>query len=287
MSIEMHAARTFIHTNGRVLDRRVFATVFEGAPPSGVIDALRAYRNADGGFGHGLEPDKRAPDSQPLDTETAFEAMDMAGIVDAATVTAACDWLATVADGSAMVPLAFEPMLAYPHAEHWAQIPLVPGVNPTAGLAALLWRWGVDHPWREAATAGCWKAIEHEIPLEAHALKEALLFLDAQPDRGRAEALLPRIADRLADVALLQLTPSADYGVTPLHLAPTPDHLARRLFSDDVMGAFLDDLEHGQQHDGGWAISWQPPGPAAVFEWRAWRTLLALSTLRAWGRLPS
>jgi hypothetical protein len=252
-----------------------------------VVDALRGYRNDDGGFGHGLEADKRVPSSTPLDTETAFEAMEMAGHVDRSLVEGACDWLASVADGSGMVPLAFDDLGAYPHAEHWAQIPLVADVNPTAGLVGLLWRWGVDHPWRDAATAACWKAIEHEIPREAHGLKEAMRFLAAQPDRGRAEALLPRIAAVFDDVTLLHQRPSADYGVTPLHLVPEPDGFGATLFGADVFAAFLDDLQARQQNDGGWPIAWTPPGPAAVFEWRSWVTVQALINLRAWGRLPS
>ena len=38
-----------------------------------MVDAVAAYRNDDGGFGHGLEPDKLAPASQPLDVEVALE----------------------------------------------------------------------------------------------------------------------------------------------------------------------------------------------------------------------
>src|SRR5579875_2503361 len=64
------AARDFIYREGRLLDQRV-------------LEALRGYRNAAGGFGHGLEPDKRCPASQPLDVETALQTMDAAGAVDA------------------------------------------------------------------------------------------------------------------------------------------------------------------------------------------------------------
>lgn len=59
------AARGFVYKEARLLERRLFATLFEGAPASGVVDALRAYQNDDGGFGHGLEPDKRCPASLP------------------------------------------------------------------------------------------------------------------------------------------------------------------------------------------------------------------------------
>ena len=283
---DLDAARTFVYRNGRVLDRRLFAAVFEGAPAEGVVEALRAYRNHDGGFGHGLEPDKRVPTSNPLDTETAFEAMDIAGHVDRALVLGACDFLASKADATGLVPLVFDDMLEHPHAEHWDQIPRVPGVNPTAGLAALLWKWDVDHPWRDAATAGCWKVIEHAVPTEAHDIKETLRFLEHQPDRGRAETLLPRIVGRFAESTLLQLEPvPGEYGVTALHLAPWPDSAWRKLFEPDAIDGFLDQLERDQQPDGGWPITWVPAGEGAVYEWRAWVTIDALRVLRAAGRL--
>jgi len=50
---QITAAREFVHTHGRVLERRLL----DGAPPADVVDALLPYRNPDGGFGHGLEPD--------------------------------------------------------------------------------------------------------------------------------------------------------------------------------------------------------------------------------------
>ena len=283
---DFDAARTFISRNGRVLDRRVFAAVFEGAAPAGAINAVRAYRNDDGGFGQGLEPDKRVPTSTPLDTETAFEAIDAVGHVDRDLVLAACDWLASRADAAGMVPLVFADMLEYPHADHWDQIPLTPGVNPTAGIVALLWKWGIEHPWREVATAGIWKAIDHQVSNEAHDIKETLRFLEHQPDRARAEAILPRVVEGFAESTLLQLEPKpGEYGVTPLHLAPWPDSAWRRLFQPDVIDAFLDQLEAAQQPDGGWPITWVPAGEGAVYEWRAWVTIDALCVLRAAGRL--
>ena len=68
-----NAGRDFVRQEARLVERRLFATLFEDADPHGVVDALRGYQNADGGFGHGLEPDKRCPDSLPLDVEVAFD----------------------------------------------------------------------------------------------------------------------------------------------------------------------------------------------------------------------
>ena len=286
--IDIDAARTFVLREGRVLDRHLFAAVFDGGDPGAVGRGLLPYRNDDGGFGHGLEPDKVAPTSQPLDTEVAFEVMDLAGWIDDDTVTRACDFLTASADDAGLVPLVFDDMVEYPHAEHWDQIPRTPGLNPTAGLVAFLWEWDVDHPWRTAATAGCWKALEHELPGEVHALKETLRFLEHQPDQGRADALVPRIAALLPSLPMMQLEPGgSDYGLTPLHLAPDPGSRWRQLFDDGLIDAFLDDLEARQQPDGGWPIAWEPPSQSGMWAWRSRVTIDALHTLRAAGRLPA
>ncbi len=62
----LDSARQFIWRAARVIDQRRFDFLFDGGSADHVLDALRAYRNADGGFGHGLEPDIRGPESQPI-----------------------------------------------------------------------------------------------------------------------------------------------------------------------------------------------------------------------------
>ena len=57
---DFDAAAEFMATRARVLDRRVFQRLFQGGAPEPVRDAVAAYRNDDGGFGHALEPDLRA-----------------------------------------------------------------------------------------------------------------------------------------------------------------------------------------------------------------------------------
>src|ERR671930_553011 len=107
-------AREFIRREARLVKSRLFQTLFEGGPPDGVVDALRGYRNADGGFGHGLEPDKRCPDSQPLDVLQALETMDAAGALDRGMAERACDFLGTVADERGAVPIVLPSIASYP-----------------------------------------------------------------------------------------------------------------------------------------------------------------------------
>jgi hypothetical protein len=279
-----HTARAFLQREGRLLERRLFAALFEDGPPAAVVDVLRGYQNPDGGFGHGLEPDKRCPDSLPIDVEMAFQALLTAGVSDETMVRRACDWLASVAAPDGAVALSFPVMEPYPRAEHWSEWTYTPGFNPTAGLAGLLHRMGVDHPFRERAGAWCWKALEDGgFPEDAHAMSEVMAFLEHSPDRARAEAFASRVGEWLPKLNMYRADPADPaYGVTPLHLAPTPDSRWRRLFSDDLIEGHLDRLMADQQTDGGWAITWEPPGTASTLEWRGIQTLWALRVLAAY-----
>lgn len=279
------AGRDFILREGRVLEQRMFAAIFDGAPAGGAVDALRAYRNADGGFGHGLEPDKLCPASLTIDVETAFASMAAVGHAERDLVDGACEFLATISTDGA-VPLASPAIERYPRAVHWADWTYKPGVNPTAGLAGLLYRLGMDHPWRARATAWCWSSLEAALPTDAHAIGEALLFLEHVDDADRAEAVARRIPPHLPQVSYLRIDPrDPGYGVTPLHYAPEPASRWRALFPDDAIAGHLDRLEADQQADGGWPITWEPPSRAATLAYRAIETLRALRVLTAYGRI--
>ncbi len=280
------AARSFLLTEGRLLERRLFATLYEGAPATGVVDALRGYQNDDGGFGPGLEPDKLCPASLPIDVETAFHALLAAGTTDGDMVRRACDWLASVADDAGAVPLAFPVMEGYPRAEHWSDWTYAYGLHPTAGLAGLLHAMGVEHPWRERATRFSLEAVQTgPLPKDAHAMGEVLLFLEHVLEPDRAAALAPAVAEALPNARWYKAD-AADpgYGVTPLDYAPTPASRWRSLFTDEQIAGHLDRLARDQQPDGGWPITWEPPGRAATLAYRGMVTLSAVRKLVAYGR---
>jgi hypothetical protein len=280
------AAERFLRAEARLLEQRLFDTLFHGAPASGVVDALRGYRNDDGGFGHGLEPDKRCPASLPLDVEVALQTLVTAGTTDPQLLRGAADFLAGIAvDGA--VPLTAPVIEDYPRAEHMTDWTFVPGLNPTAGLAGLLCQLDFAHPWRDAATRYCWQALaDNPLPEDVHALSEVLRFLAHVPDRARAEKQATAVFERLLTAPMFHLDPEAEgYGLTPLHFAPAADAPWRRLFTDDQLDGHLDHLLNAQQPDGGWEVTWEPPGAASRLAWRGMVTLDALRTLDSYGRL--
>ena len=276
----------FLYENARLVERRLFAILFENAPANGVVDALIGYRNPDGGFGHALEPDKRCPDSQPLDVQIAFETLAAAGVAPVDLIHGACSFLESVTSPSGGVPIALPSAMKYPRASHWSEISPEPGVNPTAALAALLYELQIEHPWRERATAYCFAELEGAVPHEAHAIRCVFHLLEWAPDRERAAALADRVANALPTADWFRADPDdGAYGVAPPSFAPTPNSPWRARFDDSTFEAHLDRLERDQQPDGGWPISWNPPGPAAEIEWRGIETLRAIRILDAYGRM--
>ena len=66
-------SRAFIYRSARPIDLALWRYTFENAPAEGVITALAAYQNPDGGFAHGLEADNFNPLSMPMGVWKAAE----------------------------------------------------------------------------------------------------------------------------------------------------------------------------------------------------------------------
>ncbi len=290
MPIDLVAARTFIHTHGRLLDRHVFCAVFDGGDHAAVIRALAAYQNADGGFGHGLEPDKRCPSSQPLDVEVAFEYLATVGATPPDEFLRAFDFLAGLADERGWVPVLLPTIAGFPRAAHWAasdEYP--PDVNPTAAIAGHAHALGVRHPWIDLVTESMFAELEHgALPSDAHSLLCITRFLEHAPDPARTASIAERVAATVPHSDFFRARADADgYGLDPLDFAPRPTSMANAWFDAESIAAHLDALERRQAPDGGWPIAWEPPGPASTSEWRAIRTLGALRALWAHGRIAT
>jgi hypothetical protein len=279
-------ARDFVFANARVLERYLFAYHFEDGPAEPVVRALGAYQNGDGGFGNGLEPDKRTPHSQPQDVEIAFETLDAIGAFGGPLVRRACDWLETITTPEGGVPFSLASANDYPHAPWWRVKAANPPaeLNPTAAIAGYLLKHGVRHPWLARAGAFCWRAIEESDSAQFHDLMPMINFLTNTPESARAAPLLARVAETIAAPGVVERDPEAEgYVKKPLDWAPSPRAFAHDLFDEALLRRHLGALADAQEEDGGWPISWQTISPGVELEWRGAVTIKALRTLEAYG----
>jgi hypothetical protein len=283
---DFDTAADFLAAQARVLDRRVFQRLFTGGGSGPVRDAVAAYRNADGGFGHALEPDCRTAASQPAAVEMALRIMDLADAWDERLVRDAIDWLVTVAPAEGGAGFALPTVSEGPHAPWWAPPEGHPAsLVQTGQIAGLLYARGFAHPWLDRATEVMWSRIAQLTEPNAYEMFGVLAFLEHVPDRPRADDAFKLAGPLLLSRGLVALDPEAP-GEThgPLDFAPLPNSIARRLFDAATIDAHLDHLAHAQRDDGGWMFNWPSWSSAAESDWRGFLTVDALRVLRANGR---
>jgi len=284
---DIQAAEQFLAGHARVVDRRVFQRLFQGGSAVSVRDAVAAYRNDDGGFGHALEPDCRAGASQPATTEMALRLLHLADAWDEGLALAACDWLDSIAPAAGGATFVLPSVNGAPHAPWW--VPAEgnpPSPIQTGQIAATLYARGVTHPWLDRAAPVMWDLIENLAEPGPYEMFGVLAFLEGVPDRARAQAAFEKAGPLLLERGLVALDPQASGEVHgPLDFAPLPGSIARPLFDEATIAAHLDHLAASQRDDGGWMFNWPAWSPAAEADWRGFLTVDALRVLRSNGRL--
>jgi hypothetical protein len=288
--IDLDAASGFMAAHARLLDRRRLDVVLHDAPPEGALAALSAYRNADGGYGWGLEPDLRDTRSQPGSALHAFEVFE--DIIPATTPRAVelCDWLASVSLPDGGLPFALPVDDPAGCAPFWAQAdPTVPSLQITTVVTAIAQRVAANdpavagHQWLTQASQFCLVAIEAMADdLEAMELAFAVQFLDAVHDTyPEAADLLARLGEHIPASGLVHVRAGLEEEyMRPLDFAPVPDGPARALFSPEAISAELERLVDQQQEDGGWPVDFANYSPAAALEWRGNMTVRGVSILK-------
>jgi hypothetical protein len=285
--IDFDAATNFIWLNARLLDRHRFAHLFLGHDREPVIRTLHGYQNADGGFGHALDPDLRTPLSGPVATQAALEILHEVGATEDEMIGPAAEFLAGIARNDGGVPFMLKAAEDYPHAEYFSYADESSLIQTSANAAALH-ALGATHPWLDRATEWMWQAAGNltsgDDADSAYGVRFTLGFLDAVPDEGRAVATLDALAPTVKAL-VIEDPAQAEESRTPLDLSPWPGSRSRRLFEENLIERHLDALESEQKDDGGWDFSWPHWNPAGAHEWRGAVTVHALRLLKAHNRL--
>jgi hypothetical protein len=291
MTFDLAAAAEFMATHARVLDRRRFELRNGTTDPAAVLGALDGYRNPDGGYGWGLEPDLRSHESQPGAAHHAFEVFEDIAPATVPQAVSLCDWLGSISLPDGGLPMALPLSTSAGSAPWWKTAdPSVSSLQITAVAAAAAHRVAAHdpavaaHPWLERATNYCLSALEalDEAPF-AYVLAFSLRLLDAVHERRpEVNELLHKLGEYIPDDGLIRVTGGAEgEAIRPLDVAPDPDRPTRSLFTADVIAADLERLAGQQQEDGGWIVDFASASPAGTLEWRGYATVRAVDVLRA------
>jgi hypothetical protein len=288
---EFEASRRFIEKTARPLEIARFRHAFDGASDNSVFDALKKYQNTDGGFGHALEPDLRAPESSALCTSIAFQVLrSIHAPSDEAIVSTGIAYLLDTLDIQKgywrVIPSSAG---ENPHAPWWNQTGREKefesfSLNPTAELLGYLYDYlGKSH--REILSPVSEQVVRHLSGLEKIEMHDLLCCL-----RLLETKTLPLDIDRPVRQKLLQLIDATlttdpaqwkEYNLRPLQVVDHPGSpfLAGRAES---VAANLEYEISTQKEDGSWTITWTW-GDAYPNEWilaaREWSGILTLDKL--------
>lgn len=286
-------ARDFIFTNARMIERRLFQFHFENDDAQGVFHAVYAYRNSDGGFGHGMEPDTASPESQPLFSIMALETLDEVGSLNAELIlNDFMPYFERVTTDKGGIPWMFRPTRAYPCADHFKTIKEWAALSTTAPLLAILEKYNIYISWMKKAEEFIWS--EFERIQERHAFchlctPRRLMFLQHTRSQEKAQkALLDMKKWILADGVICKDRRDEGWGLYgkphSLCYAPEPNNLLSDIFTKETVDTDIDELITRQKDDGRWD-TWYGLSEGMKLEWAGIQTLWTLKTLKNYGRI--
>jgi len=225
------ASRRFIETTARPLEIARFYNHLEGASDESVLAALEEYQNADGGFGHALEPDLRANESSALCTSIAFQVLrSTEARPDEAVISASIAYFLETLDREKW---------------HWRIIPRSAEQSPHA-------------PW--------WNQADREDEFDCFSLNPTAEILGYLYDCQRhvPSDVISLVSDRVIRRKLTRLIDDAvtcdpkqwkEYNLRPLQVVDDPGSPFMASFEEDV-AANLDYEISSQNEDGSWTPTW-------------------------------
>ena len=275
--VDIDRAITFLKTQDRPVELAWARYTAGQGPADEIVTALERYQNADCGFGNNLEVDIHAPDSQAFAARLAMHVLTDAGVpADHPMVTKLAGWLEREQgeDGDWRFPSGvYEHQLA-----PWFQGWTFPSPNPSLSVAGAAKRLGIGSPRMFERVDALIAQHGNVSDAESGNFYEVLPYAEYFPwsDHPERERFIDAIARGIA--ARAETGGYEDAGHFFEH-AGGPDSLVSQRLPRVLIDAQLDRLEAEQAQDGGWPSPYDP-------RWRPWTTAAALSTLRAYGRLP-
>jgi len=299
---QQQQARSFIFAFARPLEQALYALWFEGGTPEAVLARLARFQNADGGFGHALEPDLRTPESSAIATTIALQILRALNTPDHhPPVRGAIGYLLDTYDQKQQRwPIVTAAAGMAPHAPWWepdAELSQRFGeflANPRAEIAGYLYEYAALVP-AELLDALGRATVDHLEQLPARMeMHDLLCYVRLAETKNLPPDMRTRIMARLRPAVAATVVREAAaweaYSLPPLAVVSTPDSPFAALFGAELE-ANLDALVARQGDDGAWSPNWSwadtfpEAWAAAERDWKGVLTLTNLRTLRSFGRL--
>ena len=295
-------AKEYIYEQGRALDQQRFEFHFEQGDAISVLMELVRYQNNDGGFGHGLEPDLRTPDSSAIATATAFGILrEINAPASEPLIQRAVAYLRnSYAPNLGLWPIIPLEAENAPHAPWWSHAESEQNfggflVNPRAALVGYLH----DYPGLVPASFLAQVTVdmlEHLAtitpPVEMHEL-QCLVTLSESPYLPTVvrNALKPKLRQLAPHTVAVEPEKWQSYALPPLGVISSPTAFLTAVIPASAIAANLDFLIEQQLPDGSWPLAWnwafvdEQAWAEAESDWKSHLALGNLLVLRAFGRL--
>ena len=286
-------ARDFILANARMIERRLFEFHFAKGDSQGVFHAVYAYRNTDGGFGHGMEPDTASPESQPLFSIMALETLDEVGCLDKNIIlNDFMPYFERVTTEKGGIPWMFRPKSDYPCEGHFKTVKEWATLSTTAPLLGILEKYNIDIPWMQKAEAFVWSEFERIKDKHVFCylcVPRRLTFLTHTKNREKADKIIHSLKNWiLADGVICKDTSDDGWGLYgkphSLNYASSSKSILYSIFDNDTIEADLQTLIHKQKRDGRWD-TWYGISEGTKLEWAGIQTLWTLKVLKNYGKI--
>ncbi len=275
MPFDLGKARNFVYQNGTLLERALFAWLFDGGCLERLWRIILCYKNPDGGFGHGLEHDLKAPQSNPLALEYLLGVMKHSGMPAGSILDGAADWVEGQMDerGDLRNP---PETRDFPLAPWWQEMG---GQTMPDSIVGNLIHFGCATPTL-IEKAKNW-TLNHYSPENIKENKWLFMAYHTY-DFFFAVDDLPNLADfqqaTVDNIVACAIAAPENQVDSLFAFAPTPDSMIAGALPDGLLDRFLNLLSDGQQDEGHWLDQHNLP------QWYPITTINVLLALKRHGR---
>jgi len=260
--VSFDKAGCFIHAHGNLWERALWDYLFGEGTLERLHACLLPYKNPDGGWGHGLEHDIKAPLSNPLMLEFLLSVLRDTGLPPGSLLDGSPEWLTSIQedDGSLSNPPGLE---HYPRAQWWEEGQTIPdsitGNLLKHGLCPDVVRertrnWVINNVSLDTIRENNWLFMAYH-PFD--------YFLN-EDDFPDGEKYREATLDNIYRTALDHEKGGEKNKLFPFfQFATGPDSIVAQNAPTGLVERILDYMQESQREDGGWddehgLVYWQP-----------------------------